>query len=49
VGGSAGACFAAVRKLAADLAADLARAGRDGAVLTFFADRGELYSTTLLE
>ncbi|MFI9031247.1 pyridoxal-phosphate dependent enzyme [Streptomyces sp. NPDC053560] len=43
VGGSSGVCFEGARRLAADLGPDT-----DGEILTFFADRGELYGMTLL-
>ncbi|MGK5629800.1 pyridoxal-phosphate dependent enzyme [Streptomyces sp. URMC 123] len=43
VGGSSGVCYVGARRLAADLGPDT-----DGEILTFFADRGELYGTTLL-
>ncbi|MEU6068007.1 MULTISPECIES: pyridoxal-phosphate dependent enzyme [Streptomyces] len=44
VGGSSGVCFMGARQLARDLAPET-----DGEILTFFADRGELYGTTLLD
>ncbi|WP_405922025.1 pyridoxal-phosphate dependent enzyme [Streptomyces sp. NBC_00122] len=43
VGGSSGVCFMGAGQLAADLGPSA-----DGDILTFFADRGELYGTTLL-
>ncbi|MEU6895333.1 pyridoxal-phosphate dependent enzyme [Streptomyces sp. NPDC046557] len=43
VGGSSGVCYMGARQLAADLGPDT-----DAEILTFFADRGELYGTTLL-
>lgn len=43
VGGSSGVCFQGAGRLAAHLGPDA-----DGEILTFFADRGELYGTTLL-
>ncbi|POX37662.1 cysteine synthase [Streptomyces sp. Ru73] len=43
VGGSSGVCYEGARRLAADLGPDA-----EGEILTFFADRGELYGMTLL-
>ncbi|GGN38526.1 pyridoxal-phosphate dependent enzyme [Streptomyces kronopolitis] len=43
VGGSSGVCYMGARQLAAALGPEA-----DGEILTFFADRGELYGTTLL-
>ncbi|UQA92140.1 pyridoxal-phosphate dependent enzyme [Streptomyces halobius] len=43
VGGSSGVCYMGARQLAAALGPDA-----EGEILTFFADRGELYGTTLL-
>ncbi|WP_441251362.1 pyridoxal-phosphate dependent enzyme [Kitasatospora sp. McL0602] len=43
VGGSSGVCYVGARQLAADLGPEA-----EGEILTFFADRGELYGTTLL-
>ncbi|MEU8588221.1 pyridoxal-phosphate dependent enzyme [Streptomyces sp. NPDC048664] len=44
VGGSSGVCYMGARRLARDLGP-----ATDGEILTFFADRGELYGTTLLD
>ncbi|MEV4434163.1 pyridoxal-phosphate dependent enzyme [Streptomyces sp. NPDC049555] len=53
VGGSSGVCYVGAQRLAADLvrltgAGGSGQPGADGEILTFFADRGELYGTTLL-
>jgi cysteine synthase A len=43
-GGSSGVCFVGAERLATDLAATI-----EGEILTFLADRGELYGTTFLD